>query len=118
MNNTFEAAIAYLAKLPPAISGAGGHDATFRAACSLVRFGLTDGDAMALLRQWNSTHCQPIWTEKELKHKLADARRAAGYEVRAVTSKPAVRVVWKIERKQPNSAPPIQPPTCASGIQQ
>jgi hypothetical protein len=99
MKNAFEAAGAYLAKLPPAISGAGGHDATFRAACSLVRFGVADGDAMILLRQWNSTHCQPIWTEKELRHKLADARRAAGYEVRPVPSKPAVRVVWKIVRK-------------------
>jgi hypothetical protein len=87
------------------------------AACCLVRFGLADGDAMILLRQWNGTHCQPPWTEKELAHKLADARRGAGYEVRAFTPKPAVRVVWKIERNTPNSAAPIQPPACPTDIQ-
>jgi len=57
--NQLETARAYLAKLPPAISGAGGHDATFRAACWLVRRGLAEGDATTLLRQWNGTHCQP-----------------------------------------------------------
>jgi len=54
--NILDAARAYLAKLPPAISGTGGHNATYRAACCLVRFGLADGDAMILLRQWNGTH--------------------------------------------------------------
>jgi hypothetical protein len=116
--NTLDAARAFLAKLPPAISGTGGHNATYRAACCLVRFGLADGDAMILLRQWNGTHCQPPWTEKELAHKLADARRGAGYEVRAFTPKPAVRVVWKIERNTPNSAAPIQPPACPTDIQE
>ncbi|HEV7924504.1 MAG TPA: hypothetical protein VGR14_04070 [Verrucomicrobiae bacterium] len=115
MKNTFEAARAYLSKLPPAISGAGGHDATFRAACSLIRFGLADGDAMALLRQWNGTHCQPPWTEKELIHKLRDARRLAGRKARTITTKPAVRVVWKIGRQVAGAgfdhhSPPCSPP--------
>lgn len=118
MKNALDAARAYLAKLPPAISGAGGHDATFRAACCLVRFGLTDGDAMILLRQWNGTHCQPPWTERELIHKLKDARRVAGYEIRSFIPKPAVRVVWKIDRKTPTSAAPIQPSGRATAIQQ
>jgi hypothetical protein len=116
--NTLDTARACLAKLPPAISGAGGHNATFRAACCIVRFGLADGDAMILLRQWNGTHCQPPWTERELIHKLKDARRVAGYEVRAFTPKPAVRVVWKIERKTPTSAAPIQPSACPIDIQE
>lgn len=104
-NHPFERARAYLDKLPPAISGAGGHDATFRAACWLVRFGLADGDAMSLLEHWNGTHCQPPWTEKELRHKLKDARRVAGYEVRSVTSRPTVRLVWKVEpRRRPEAA--------------
>src|SRR4051794_34606203 len=94
-----DAARAYLTKLPPAISGAGGHGATFRAACCLVRFGLSDEAALSLLREWNQTHCQPRWTEKELVHKLTDARRRVGYPVQALPCKPAVRVVWKIERK-------------------
>lgn len=108
--NALDAARACLAKLPPAISGAGGHAATFRATCCLVRYGLSDADAWALLREWNGTHCQPPWTEKELMHKLEDARRVAGYRVRAFIPKPAVRLTWKIEVKTPNFAKPIQPP--------
>jgi hypothetical protein len=94
-----DAARAYLSKVPPAISGAGGHDATFRAACCLMRFGFSDAQALDLLREWNQTHCQPRWTEKELVHKLTDARRRVGYPVQAGPCKPPVRVVWKIERK-------------------
>ena len=67
----------YLAHLPPAVSGSGGHNATFLAACWLVRFGLGDRDAMALLREFNQ-RCLPPWTEKELAHKLADARKIVG----------------------------------------
>jgi hypothetical protein len=116
--NPLDAARAYLAKLPSAVSGAGGHDATFRAACCLVRFGLADGDAMTLLREWNVTHCRPPWTEKELIHKLKDARRGAGCEVRASMTKPAVRVIWKIGRNTLESAAPIYTPSSASEIQQ
>lgn len=107
--NPLEAARRYLAKLPLAISGAGGHDATFRAACCLVRFGLSDTAAMALLGEWNGTHCRPAWKEKELEHKLKDARRVAGYQVPSLTPKPAVRLVWKIERKPPTPAPFVKP---------
>jgi hypothetical protein len=64
---------AYLAKLPPAINGQGGHAATFAAACRLVEFGLSFEQALPLLMEWNETHCLPPWTEAELRHKLADA---------------------------------------------
>jgi hypothetical protein len=71
--NTIDRARAYLAKLPPAIAGQGGHAATFTAACRLVEFGLSFEQAVPLLAEWNETHCQPSWTEAELCHKLADA---------------------------------------------
>lgn len=73
--NIIARARAYLAKLPPAIAGSGGHAATFKAACVAVEFGLNESDAWELLCEWNATHCQPHWTENELRHKLADARR-------------------------------------------
>lgn len=66
-------AAAYLAKLPPAVAGNGGHRATFAAACRLVEFGLTMDQALPLLAAWNETHCAPPWTEYQLRHKLADA---------------------------------------------
>ena len=126
--NSLAACRAYLAKLPPAVSGAGGHTATFRAACECVRFGLSDGEALALLRGWNGTHCRPAWTEKELAHKLKDARRvAAGERRNVIQPRPAVRVIWKIERKanpvfaepepvKPQPLPSAEPNKPLSGV--
>jgi hypothetical protein len=71
--NIFDRARAYLAKLPPAIAGNGGHAATFAAACRLVEFGFAFEQAAPLLAAWNETHCQPQWTVAELNHKLNDA---------------------------------------------
>jgi hypothetical protein len=68
-----DCARAYLAKLPPAIAGQGGHAATFAAACRLVEFGLSPDQALPPFLEWNQTHCQPLWTEGELRHKLTDA---------------------------------------------
>jgi hypothetical protein len=69
----------YLSKLPLAVSGQGGHSATFHAACKLViGFGLDRDDALSLLRQWNAT-CQPPWSERELEHKVDDALKQPGW---------------------------------------
>lgn len=76
-DNRTRRAVAYLAKLPPAIAGQGGHKATFAAACRAVEFGLDRTEALAVLAQWNVTHCQPPWSESELRHKLEDAFRTA-----------------------------------------
>jgi hypothetical protein len=74
--NTLTHCLAYLDQLPPAISGSGGHNATFRAACECVRFGLTDAEALDALRRYNA-RCRPPWSERELQHKLDSARRKA-----------------------------------------
>lgn len=87
----------YLAQLPPAVSGCRGHDTTFMAACWLVRFGLGDRDAMALLREFNE-RCQPPWTDKELAHKLTDARKIVGPTLpRPAGTAPAIREDWSLE---------------------
>ena len=67
----------YLAKVPGAISGQGGSNQTFKAACKLARFGLTDEEAMPLFREWNQK-CEPPWEEKDLQKKLRDARIKVG----------------------------------------
>ena len=68
---------AYVAKLPPGISGSNGHGATFYAACILVQgFALDEEDALCLLREYNA-RCAPPWTERELLHKIKDAARKA-----------------------------------------
>ena len=75
MNSLAHRARAYLAKLPPAVAGQGGHAATFAAACRLVEFGLSFEAALPLLCDWNVAHCLPPWGEGDLRHKLADAFR-------------------------------------------
>lgn len=115
--DTLNRARAYLAKLPPSISGQGGHPALFKAACWAVRFGLSDADAMALLTEWNGTHCQPRWTDKQLAHKLRDARRHAGVSPTPAQTLAPVRLTWRIERKQPiKTANPL--PTAPSMVVQ
>ena len=79
-------AAAYLAKIPPAVSGESGHDVTFHAACVLVRdFDLSIEDALPILAEWND-RCSPPWSDRELLHKLTDADRAPGERGRALQS--------------------------------
>lgn len=83
MHPHYKRAWAYIAKLPKAIEGSRGHDATFKAACALCRgFALDEKTALLLLEQWNETHCEPPWSEHELKHKIHSAMsspRTLGY---------------------------------------
>lgn len=65
---------AYLAKMPSAISGNGGHNATFAAACALVRgFALSEEDAYEILAADYNPRCEPPWAEWELRHKVRSA---------------------------------------------
>jgi len=65
---------AYVAKMPGAISGSGGHNATWAAALVLAQgFGLAEERVFEILRSEYNPRCQPPWTEAELRHKAADA---------------------------------------------
>jgi hypothetical protein len=68
-------AVAYIQKIE-AVAGEGGHNATFRAACKLRDAGLSEGEALAVLSDWNQTNATPPWSERELAHKIASAYRA------------------------------------------
>lgn len=71
--NLLERASRYVAAMPPAISGSGGHDATFAVACALLKgFGLSVSEARPLLQVFNG-RCNPAWSEGELEHKLQQA---------------------------------------------
>ena len=66
----------YLDRCPPAVSGAGGHVATFIVAAKIVRgFALDEATAFALLTEWNAT-CQPPWSEREFLRKVREAARS------------------------------------------
>jgi hypothetical protein len=68
---------AYLATVPGAVSGEGGHNATFRVACKLLHgFGLDTATAFAVLTEWNA-RCQPPWAARDLAHKIRSADTTA-----------------------------------------
>lgn len=68
----------YVAKMEPAVSGQGGHDAAFSVACKLVLdFDLSQDDAMTIMREYNA-RCQPEWSERELLHKVNSADKQSG----------------------------------------
>jgi hypothetical protein len=75
-----ERARRYLAKVGPAISGAGGHTHTLLAAKSLVKgFMIPHPAALALLAEWNHGNADR-WTEHELEHKIRSAANGPGAE--------------------------------------
>ena len=66
----------YIRKTDPAIEGKGGHNTTFRVASSLVNgFQLDDAQAFQLMREYSET-CEPPWDEKDIRHKITQARAA------------------------------------------
>src|SRR5262249_24997473 len=70
----------YIDACPEAISGQQGHKATFKVAIALIRgFDLSEVKALDFLRRYNQ-RCKPRWSERELKHKLADAARLRAHE--------------------------------------
>lgn len=89
-------ALAYLDKIPPAISGQGGHSVTYAAATILVHgFEIDPDRALDLLWQHYNPRCDPPWTEKELRHKVDDAANKSHRQPRGwllTTSEPPVNV--------------------------
>lgn len=72
--DAYEQAARYVAKVPGAVEGAGGDNATYVLACRLVRgFNLTDDEALDLLRVWNQG-CTPSWPDTDLLAKVKHAR--------------------------------------------
>jgi hypothetical protein len=79
---TLERAWRYIDSIPRAVSGQGGHDATFHVACVLGNgFGLGGDESFGLLARWN-VGCVPEWSERDLRHKVESAARAPHREPR------------------------------------
>lgn len=73
-----ELAALYLDKIPPAISGQGGHSQTYHAAGVLIDgFALSIADALPLLQSWN-VKCEPPWSDADLERKLLEAEKNLG----------------------------------------
>lgn len=60
----------YVAAMPPAVSGSGGHNALFNVVRALIHgFGLTPAEARPFVEDYNQ-RCEPPWSEGEVAHKL------------------------------------------------
>ena len=63
----------YVARMPPAIAGQGGHDATWSVALACAQgFGLSESDTLLMLHEYNH-RCVPTWSDKDLRHKASQA---------------------------------------------
>jgi hypothetical protein len=101
----------YVSTLPAAVSGSRGHDALFRVACVLVNgFALSDAEAWPILLEYNS-RCLPAWSERELRHKLAEAHKVQHRDPRGhlvgrpeASKQPAPpRIIGRISLPEPES---------------
>lgn len=71
-----ERAAKYLAAMPPAVSGAGGHSATLTAASAMVNgFALPHEEAYGLLLEQYNPRCEPPWSEPDLRRKVSEAAK-------------------------------------------
>lgn len=112
-----ERAAKYLSRVPAAVSGQGGHNKTFHAACILIKgFALSLDEARPLLREWNE-RCTPPWSEAELEHKLQSALAAADKRPRGyligearMARQPARPAAPSPVAKSETSPPPAPPP--------
>lgn len=95
--DVIERARRYLATIPGAVSGQGGHTQTFRAASKLVcGYGLSAEAAYPLLAEWN-LRCSPEWSESDLRRKLDQAARSRAAGTRYI-----------VDRDDgPTAAPPV-----------
>jgi hypothetical protein len=68
-DSIIEKARNYVAAMPPAISGKGGHGAAFNVAVALrYGFDLSEEESLLIMSAY-SQRCKPPWSEEELKHK-------------------------------------------------
>jgi hypothetical protein len=72
-----ERARLYIAKMPEAVAGQNGHDATYQVAVALVMgFDLSPAEALPLLEEYNA-RCRPPWSAADLARKANQADRAS-----------------------------------------
>lgn len=97
----------YLDAIPPAVSGARGHDKAFAAARALVSFmqkGLPEADAWSILLDYN-TRCEPPWSERELQHKWTEAQHRAT-TIPEIPDRPPPAPAQVVNIHEPRSTPP------------
>lgn len=78
-------------KMPEAVSGKGGHNTTYRVACTVIQgFDLDEHDAREVMDEYNQ-RLDEQWTEEELEHKVNDALKAEGRKPKGYLLGPTVK---------------------------
>lgn len=97
-------AVRYIDRMPPAISGSGGHGACWSVARKLAQdFGFDEATTFRLLWTEYNRRCTPPWTEKELRHKAHDAVE------KARVSNPVGDRFWEVPRSHYATRPQSEP---------
>lgn len=94
----------YIERMEPSIQGSQGSTALFNVALALVKgFNLAHDEAWPLILRWNQTHCQPPWSEPELRHKLGSAAKSArlpGYLINEQEPRPRAAPGFESENER------------------
>jgi len=103
-------AAAYLAKIPGATAGDGGHTTTFNAVAHvMIGFDLSEADTEALIANEYNPRCDPPWSERELAHKIksvaASCKRTRGY---LLTDRVRVSTTRAAAANAPEVAPEVE----------
>lgn len=60
---------------PPALEGKAGDHTTFRVACTVKDFGVTEAECKSLMSEFWNPRCEPLWALDELETKITNAYR-------------------------------------------
>lgn len=107
-----ERASKYVAVMPASLSGSGGHNAAFAAACALVKgFNLSVDQARPIMGEFNG-RCAPAWSEREIEHKLIQADKTADEQARGYLIGDGKHVVGEHGKAAPAKRvlPPVAKP--------
>jgi putative DNA primase/helicase len=101
---------AYLDKCDRSIEGDDGSGELFGALCSVAdKFDLDERGLRRAADYYNSTKCEPPWSDKELDHKIRDALKQKGTRRQvgsAFVEDEARKRPERVRRQAPNASPP------------
>lgn len=105
--NVEKRALAYIATMPDAISGSGGHNVTWQVACALAcGFDLDEETTYQILANNYNPRCSPPWKDKELRHKAKQARHNARLDRGYLLGDSGA---WTPQTVQRHALPPREP---------
>lgn len=82
----------YVSKMPPSISGNGGHDRLYAAACKTVELGCNRAEARSVIDTAFNPRCEPPWSPEKIEHKLDAALQNTSPDTDTLVAEPDRRI--------------------------